>query len=450
MLVAITSVGGGSLAKLMWPLAFTLMALFWCSRSPSDYIQALLWSLILSPAFRHYVDWRTSFSQTNPIMLAPYCVIFASSGPVLLHLINGRRYAPEMLLLILTVTAGVGISLDTGSIKDPMMAAMRWLAPVWCALYIFAQAKHLSSMRENVRSVFALAVPVVALYGIEQFVSILPWDAYFMKEAPIQSIGFPEPFLVRVFATMNSPGSLAAMLCSGLLLMLPRVRILIWVISLIALIFTTQRAALAAFLVALLALAVVGRDKLLRRNLVKLAACLAVSVILVLSIPAASKKLMGSVGSVTHLQDDNSAQERWTQYLSAASMLDEYKFGRGIGWSTNTIYISVGNHTAIDSGLLDIYVSLGVIGGSIFLFILFALLMQGWRVARSSGDPSAFAELATALFGIAQLPFGDQHTAEHGVFLYLALGLLLARPMASNNEATTRPQTSVPWPDQSN
>ena len=79
------------------------------------------------------------------------------------------------------------------------MAAMRWLAPVWCALYVCAKAENFAGIRKSVRAVFTLAVPVVAIYGIDQFISILPWDAYFMKEGANQqhwlSRAFPGPCL---------------------------------------------------------------------------------------------------------------------------------------------------------------------------------------------------------------------------------------------------------------
>ena len=434
VLMLMTMAGGGSAVKLLCPALITLGAFYLCSKAPTSYVELLIWTFILSPGLRHYVDFHTGFSQTNPIMLAPYCVVFSATGPVLRHLINGRRYTLEMLVLILAVTAGVGISVGTGAIKDPLLSAMRWLAPIWCALYICANSDRLSEIRQSVRRVFTLAVPAVAIYGIVQFVAILPWDVYYMEKAPINSIGYPEPFLVRVFSTMNSPGSLAAMLCTGMLLMLPKVRILIWVVGLIALSLTTQRAALGAFVVAVLVLAMTGRDRVLRRNLIKLGASLVVAVTLVLSVPGSSKKLMGSATSISHLQDDNSAQDRWKQYTAAGAMLDGHKAGRGLGWSTNDYFITVGRSIPIDSGLLDTFISLGIVGGSLFLFTLLALAGRGWHIARQSLDSAASGEFTAALFGIAQLPFGDQQTGEHGVFLYLALGLLLARPLAASLE----------------
>ncbi len=49
-----------------------------------------------------------------------------------------------------------------------------------------------------------LAVPLVSLYGIRQYLDPAPWDIYWMFNADLRSIGLPEAFKVRVFSTMNS------------------------------------------------------------------------------------------------------------------------------------------------------------------------------------------------------------------------------------------------------
>ncbi len=428
-MLLMTMGGGSALVKFVCPVLVTTAALWFCGRSAGLYLKILLWTFILAPGLRHFDDWYAGYSDTNPIMLSPYLAVFVATGSIARYLLAGRRYSLEMLVLILTVAVAVGMAVATGEIKAPLMAAMRWLAPIWVGLYVCAHADLLGDIREQVRRTFSIAVPLVAIYGIIQFVSVLPWDAYFMKEAPIGSIGFPVPFQVRVFATMNSPGSLAAMLSTGLLLMLPRVRGIIWIVGMIALSLTTQRAALAALLVALLVIGVTSKDRTLRLNLLKMLGCVAVASLLMLSVPGAADKLVSTVGSVSHLQDNNSAQERWAQYEDVMPLLDSDKLGRGLGWETNPFYLSVGNATAVDSGLIDIFVSLGVVGGFCFLFALVSLVVQGWRVVRSNGDMSAYGELGAVMFGIAQLPFGDQFTSEHGVFMYLSLGLLLARPL---------------------
>lgn len=430
LLVLAALSGGASLVKPACPVIVALLALAWSAGRPAAFLDLLLWSLVLSPLLRHVVDWHAGFSQSNPVMLSPYCAAFAASPSVLRYLVTGRRYLIEILALIGLVGLGLGLSLSTGLLRDGLMTAMRWLAPVWVLIYLLSQAAALDTMRTRIRRTFSVAIPAASLYGLVQFVSILPWDAAFMREAPITSIGYPLPFLVRIFSTMNSPGSFAAMLCTGLLLMLPHVSMPLWVLGLAALALTTQRAAMAALLLALLVLALVGRDRRMRRGLVRLGLSLIVSLALVLSVPGAALKVSGTVGSVARLADDTSAQDRWAQYLDVLPMLDQQQEGRGLGWPTNDFYIRAGGSVPLDSGLIDIFVSLGVIGGGLFLCALASLTVQGWLIVRRSPDAAA-AELAACLYGLSQLPFGSQHAGEHGMFLFLGLGLLLARPIAA-------------------
>lgn len=441
--VLMSIVGAAAVAKLAFPVIVALGALWLSGHDGVRYIQFMVWTFILSPGLRHFVDWYAGFSQTNPIMLAPCIAILASTPTVLLYIINGRRYSVEVLLLILSVLVGVGLALITGVLQDSLLGAMRWLSPVWVAIYICAHAAQISEMRDGVYRTFRLALPCVALYGIAQFVSISSWDAFFMKKAPFTSIGYPLPFAVRVFATMNSPGSLAAMLSTGTLLILPRIRGIGWLTVLLAflcLAVTTQRAALGAFVISSMLLMLISRDRVLGRNIGKMMLMLALAVAVLVSVPGASKKLTGTVDSVSHLDQDSSAQIRLQQYENVWPFLEGQMIGRGLSWSKNSLYVSVGDGISLDSGLIDIFVSLGIPGGCLFLGALGALLIQGWRISSQDSDPSSRAEFSAVVFGVVQLPFGAQHTGEHGMFMYLALGLLLARCVPAGRDYRSAPQ----------
>ena len=370
------------------------------------------------------------YSQTNPMMLAAYLEVMTATPTVAQYLLSGRRYTVEFVTMIVLIAAAFGYALMTGAMTNGTLTAMRWLTPPWIALYLCAHADILPAIRDGVQRLFRLALPAVAIYGIVQFVDIAPWDAYFMEKAPINSIGFPVPFAVRVFATMNSPGSLAAMLGTGLLLLLPATKGVRWVgivLAIAALLLTTQRAALGGLVVAVSVLLAVGRNRTLRRSLVGMLATAAVVIAVMLSIPGAGKKVMAVADSLTALNKDDSAQARLQQYHEVFPMLDEQMLGRGLGWSTNKLYVSVGKQISLDSGVIDIFVSLGLPGGALFLVILAALVFQALRIALAARNSFAVAEFGGAIFGVVQLPLGSQNTGEHGIFLYLSLGLLLAR-----------------------
>ena len=149
-----------------------------------------------------------------------------------------------------------------------------------------------------------------------------------------------------------------------------------------------------------------------------------------LSVPGAGNKVIAVASSVSALNQDDSAQERLQQHRDVLPMLSGQMLGRGLGCPTNPLFLNVGNHISLDSGLIDIVLSFGLPNGMLFLAILAALAFQRLRIALASSDGVAAVEFGGAAFGLAQRPLGSQNTGEHGMFLYLAPGLLLASGVA--------------------
>ncbi|MGI4794771.1 MAG: O-antigen ligase family protein [Janthinobacterium lividum] len=436
--LAAGSVGAGALVKLGYPLGAICLAVMLSTRDPAGYVRLLLWSMFVTPGLRHYIEWHTGFSRSDPIMLTSYLIVFASLPSVLLHLLNGRRHTFEFLTLILLILAGTGIALISGDVFGALQTAAAWLVPPLLGVYLCSQANSLPRIRRSVLSTFMLGLPVLSIYGIIQFVDIQPWDIYYMKMAPINSIGYPVPFQVRVFGLSNVPGILAATLSTGILLLLPQIKGLRWLIILVsapALLLTTQRAAMTALVLAILVIIMIGRDKKLVANVGKAVVGIVGMTGLLFALPGAAKKITGVANSLANLQQDGSAQARWDQYEHLFALLDANKIGRGLAWETNSANILVGSSFTVDSGLIDIFLGLGVLGGTLFLVVLLALLLNGFRICLRCGA-GAVAEFAGAVFGVAQLPMGSQHVGEPGIFIFLCIGLLLARSMSP--QATTQ------------
>ncbi|MGI4794252.1 MAG: hypothetical protein ACRYG8_09265, partial [Janthinobacterium lividum] len=168
--LAASSIGAGALVKLAYPLGAACLAVVLSIRDPAGYVRLLLWSMFLTPGLRHYVEWHTGYSQSDPIMLASYLIVFASLPTVLLHLLNGRRYTVEFLTLILLILVGTGIALISGDVFGPLLTAVQWLVPPFLGVYLCSRADSLPRIRRSVLGTFMLGLPVISLYGIIQFV----------------------------------------------------------------------------------------------------------------------------------------------------------------------------------------------------------------------------------------------------------------------------------------
>jgi hypothetical protein len=440
--VVLTAIGGAPIARLVYPALVALAAVRFSERDPARAITLLLWTVFLSAGIRHFNDWYGGFSQANPIMLAPYIAVTALLPQAALYLLTGQRYTAGFLALMLPVLAAFGFALVTGdTAAAALMAAMRWLLPPGVAAYLCARADALPAIRDATLRAFRLALPLIALYGIVQFAAVSPWDAYFMREAPINRIGVPKPFEVRVFATLNVPGTLATMLGMAMLLLVPGLRGWRWASILLGaatLLLTTQRAALGALVAAIAAMLIMTDQDNIRRGIGKMAVAVLVGGGVLLCVPGAAQKLTATANSVSALSQNESAQERWAQYTDLLPMLGSDVFGRGLAWASNTLYVNVGQGTPLDSGIIDILIGLGLPGGMLFLAGLSALSVQAIGLCRRAPDGQTAAESAAVLFGLMQLPFGSQHTQEDGILLFLALGLLLARRASGPSGALSK------------
>jgi hypothetical protein len=84
--------------------------------------------------------------------------------------------------------------------------------------------------------------------------------------------------------------------------------------------------------------------------------------------------------------------------------------------------------TVIDSGIVHVYTSLGIIGGTVF-FLSFGLLVA--QTFRATGMPHMHLYRAVAVGTFLQLPFGSVHVGETGFGAWICVGLALTSTVAS-------------------
>ena len=85
--IGFSAAGAAQPAKPAFVAAVVGVALLLVRRRPDAYVAFVLWLFILTPGLRHYVDWHAGYSQTNPMMLAPYCAALVSLPTAALYLL---------------------------------------------------------------------------------------------------------------------------------------------------------------------------------------------------------------------------------------------------------------------------------------------------------------------------------------------------------------------------
>jgi hypothetical protein len=269
----------------------------------------------------------------------------------------------------------------------------------------------------------------MAIYGVFQFISPTSWDtlwAYGVIDSGMASLGYPAPFQMRTFGTMNSPGSFGAIMCSGIVVALKR-RMLVAIptVTLMAtgLALCQYRAVWAATVVAI-ALIVVARPQALRPSNVLAAVLVALAMCSAALVPGIRDAVTQRAASLNNISTDTSFEDRLSQYQRLART-DELLLGVGLGINGSARKMDQLPREVIDGGLIEIARGFGMIVGSVYLGALGTLIGCMFRRAHSVGRDVDY-DRALVLATFIQLPMGSVQIGEIGFCAWMYIGFGLA------------------------
>ena len=422
---------GGRAANIAYPLAAVMTAIVLLSRSPVMYSSFCLWLWFLSPFVRRVFDYRHGWNATNPVLLAGPIVAALSIITIFRHArdLRGRLYAPYLLVLA-ALGYGYSVGLINAGLVPASYALLTWIAPVIFGVHLALSWRHYAELNAAIRKTFAVALPVLATYGIYQFVRLPRWDSAWMINADLKSIGAPLPFLVRVFGTLNTPGPYAAFLLAGVLMLLVGkgyIRFPFIAIAIIALLLTRTRAAWIAFVIGLFV-------HQLSQPIVRLPRRLLTMVIVTIlaapltQIPSFRSTIVDRLSTLKSVSSDNSFIKRVQFSQANASEIVQTALGNGLGTTGGAIKLNAGSGgvRSLDTGFLELFYLFGWLGGVMFLMGIGSLLYQSFRFAEPRRDGFASAVRAISFALVSILPIGDVFTGSTGTLLWSAMGLGIA------------------------
>lgn len=422
----------GGLARIAGPafVAVAVAGAWWLSRRrPVAAIEMAMWLWLLGPQVRRVVDHGTSYHEPSIVLVAA-----PLASLVLAHRVRELRWhalrRPVRPLLIAATAVGVGYAV--GAIRIGVQPAtgmlLLWGVPVLFGLQIVAVTEDTDELRTALERVFVWGTLLVGVYGIVQFYVVPAWDAYWMTNAPMSSIGSPEPFKVRVFSTLNSPGPAALYLSAAVLFLTSArhpLRIVAQAVGFACLALTVVRAAWLACLLGLVVVMIAGRPRARVTALTALA-LLAVAA-LQLSSPAL-QVVSDRIDESREGQSDDSFVARLGLHQELVPSLADDVVGRGLGASGAAARLGpdlTDGFTDLDSGLLDFGLSLGL---PIGLVCLGALTFGGLELARSGlrNDSLPVGIVAGAGAVMLQMVSGNTLVGVGGVMFFVlwAMGLL--------------------------
>ena len=373
-----------------------------------------LWVLV--PEVRRLVDWQVGFNRLPVIQLIPIVALLPLAAVVARTARQRVSYGFKIAAWLWV--AGFGYALLLGCLAGRLFGAvyecslfiLPLLIGVWLATMAPARARRI--FERFVDAALWLAV-ITSLYGIYQYIAPPPWDAYWMVNSGLASIGNPYPFEVRVFSTLNAPLPFADFIAITILLALHRLRLKnIWLIvpllvCIAALILSLVRTAWLEVAVGVIVFVCLSPRRAVVAGTTVFALVLtffvATNLALITGNPQVANEVQDRLATFNDLQNDASADSRVNGSATTLHQSLEEPLGTGLGYSAGAKLAGARTVTAAstygaDNGFLERFLEMGVFGFALYLASIgasFVLSFTGLRRSLAAGDDASATLFAT-------------------------------------------------------
>ena len=411
-----------ALLRVLFPAAASLFGYWIYKRNESYYLGFVLWLYMLTPLLRRLVDWKTSYQTQSMMLLAPLLV-------TLLPIVDLRRRIPLVAPVLRTgavlTLSGVIFGAGIGLIKHPsatvVLSAAMWIGPI--VLCLFAASIREREMLERVLTrTLAWGVLVMSAYGIYQFLVAPPWDTYWLREVILDSyspsFGHPEPFAIRVWSTMNSPGAFALFLAGALIWLATRKGPVLSVATMMGYIALCLSLVRTAWMMTILGLLICVFSYRKRPSLKGAAGTLLTLGLIGCALLYVTQfhGVKDRFTTFSSLKSDRSVNERRLMYKYMTGYILTTPLGDGLQSPAEV------HGYLIDSTFAELFFMLGWIGGLCYSAGLGYLLTHMIVSLRRASGAQAGA-IAVTLACASQAVSGDVLYRQGGVVLWLFIGI---------------------------
>ncbi|MGH6895641.1 MAG: O-antigen ligase family protein [Geminicoccaceae bacterium] len=436
LVTGLLAAGLGHIVQLVFPAAAVVVGATLYFQHPTLYLGFTWWLWFLTPEVRRLVDYQIGWNDISPVMIAPYLV----SGMAALTLL---RCLPQLLqpplfpfvLILMALNYGYSIGFVRAGPAAASYGLLTWIVPVVFGFHVAARWQQYPLYRDAIQRVFLWGVLAMGIYGIVQFFVLPPWDAYWMRASPINSIGGPYPFKVRVWSTMNSPQPFALAMMAGLLFAFAAkgpFRFVAGGAGYVSLLLSLVRTAWLGWAIGAVFLLVRARGvQRIRLLAVGILVCL-LSLPLLLLEPVAHR-VADRFETMQQIDGDDSFRARLALYGDFFLVSSTNLVGQGIG-SANLATkladeVDLAEYRNIDSGVLEVMFVLGWPGTLLYLGGLL------WLLSEALGGPAQRQDLAVKAAGAVVLAILAMTASYNtligvgGVVFWTFLGLMLSARM---------------------
>lgn len=397
---------------------------------------ALMWSVwLLAPIIRRVLALSVGTPAADPLSLLPFVATAAIALLELRRSTMNREARSTMLI------AGVGflIGAPMGLLHDPsslMYALLSYLSGV--AAIVIGWTDGRDDQEPTLLTNLKWMMPPLAIYGIVQyFLPLTSWDKNWIETVQLASIGSPQEGHIRIFSTLNSPGTFGLVLAVALILGfgMKRGTLFAWASNLllvVALALTYVRSAWLALVIGVIVFAASARGKSAKRLVIFIGAF----VLLTATVGSATPTTRAFTERITtfgNLGEDESTQKRLS-FTGEIGQTISQPLGAGLGAAGQGSRLSEGTGgkeegVATDNGYIAQLFELGPVG---FLLVLVAMIRGATAAlranARRDGPNRALrsAVLAAIMALLLAHAGGDVLYGITGVFFWYIAGLAMA------------------------
>ncbi len=441
--IALVILIGGGVTRWLFPALAAVTAYLLYRGAPVTYIRFVWWVWFLAPFVRRVVDYRNGWVDPSPILLAPPLVSLVCFPSLFQKSVWTGLPGVVHVLTIGSVTYGLLIGLVCLQPQSAVAASLSWFAPLTFALhltYVFSDRARWAAYSHAIQWTFVWGLLVLGIYGVVQLVIAPLWDQNWMIRSEMTSIGIPEPFGIRVFSTMNSPGPLGFVLAAGLLVIADRsgvMPLLARIAGYASLTLCLARSAWMAWFLGAMYLGLRRREQVTR--LVVMTIVLAICLCVMLTYDPIKDVVQTRLESFGQMHDDESYQDRQNGYERTVRLALQEPLGRGLGAMDLVFNKDIGALGSHDSGLWELLLSLGWPGGLAYSAGL--LLSIVYIMTQSPGKAFLYIAGGSVAFGmIPQMLLGSVMIGASGMVLWsvigISLGYLNALSLPSSNAAS--------------
>lgn len=408
-----------------------------------------LWTLwLLTPALRRLLALAEDAPGADPLSLLP----FLATGALALFELRRSTMTREARRTLAIGALGFLVGVPMGLQADPLafgFGLVSYLAGL--SAFALGWGDGVEGKRLTLVQTLAVALPPLALYGILQYFFPLPaWDANWVDTVDFASLGAPEADRIRVFSSLNSPGTLGLVLALGIVLGIgvrrsPLVALPAGGLLVLALSLTFVRSSWLALAVGLVVYAAAVRGRAAGKLVGVIAVCVFALVVAGGSNPT-TQAFTERVTSLGQLSEDESAQDRLDFTGEVLPRAAEQPLGVGVGQAGLSVQLeeqdseqSIGTP---DNGYLALLYQLGPFG-----FLLVAIAMA--RCARAAvgalgGSTGAARQARAALLAAVMMVLVSEASGDAlygisgAIFWYLAgAAFALEREGAAADDRTS-------------